>query len=101
MVSGPSSNAVVETVGHKVVPYSDPVLDSDDTSDTNFSFHPEFHEYKSQIGTKFGCVPLTPIYVYKGPPIVWNKIPDVLTAQNLIKNSGIPNFWGSTFSSPN
>ena len=28
---------------------------------------PEYQKCKDQIGTKFGCVPLAPIYVYKGP----------------------------------
>ena len=33
---------------------------------------PEFQKCKAQIATKFGCVPLTPIYVYKGRPKTWN-----------------------------
>ena len=32
--------------------------------------------------------------MYKGPPIHWNHIPDVLTAQKFIRQSGLPNFLG-------
>ena len=88
-VSCSSSTAVAGILEQKVVHGSDPVSHSGDTSDTNSSFLPEFHKCKAQIGTKFICVPLTPIYVYKGPSRVWNQIPDVLTAHKL---SGILNF---------
>ena len=27
----------------------------------------EYQKCKDQIGTKFGCIPLAPIYIYKGP----------------------------------
>ena len=46
------------------------------------------------MGTKSCRVPLSPIYVYKGLPKIWNQIPDILTAHKLIKNTGIPNFMG-------
>ena len=55
---------------------------------------PEYQKCKDQIGTKFGCVPLAPIYVYKGPTTYWHDIPDILTAHKLIGQSGLPNFWG-------
>ena len=55
---------------------------------------PEFQKSKDQIGTKFGCVPLSPVYVYKGQPQVWNPISDVITAHKLIGATGMPNFWG-------
>ena len=48
----------------------------------------------AQIGIKFGCVPLAPIYVYKGEHKFWQSVPDVLTAHRLIRNTGIPNFFG-------
>ena len=53
---------------------------------------PEYQKCKEQIGTKFGCVPLAPIYVYKGPTRYWVSIPDIVTAHKLIRQSGLPNF---------
>ena len=55
---------------------------------------PEYQKCKDQIGTKFGCVPLAPIYVYKGLTTYWHAIPDILTAHKLIRQSGLPNFLG-------
>ena len=49
---------------------------------------------KAQIGTKFGCIPLAPIYVYRGEPKVWDTVPDVLIAHTLIRRTDIPNFLG-------
>ena len=54
----------------------------------------EYQKCKAQIGTKFGCVPLAPIYVHKGQSQVWESVPDVLTAHKLIRDSGLPNFLG-------
>ena len=53
--------------------------------DTNPDLVPEYHKCKAQIGTKFGCIPLAPIYVYKGEPKVWGTVPDVLTAHRLTR----------------
>ena len=55
---------------------------------------PEYQKCKEQLGTKFGCIPLAPIYVYKGPTRYWDSIPDILTAHKLIRQSGLPNFLG-------
>ena len=55
---------------------------------------PEYHKCKEQIGTKFGCVPLAPIHVYRGPIRHWDCTPDILTAHKLIRQSGLPNFLG-------
>ena len=55
---------------------------------------PEYQKCKEQIGTKFGCIPLAPIYVYTGPTTHWDIIPDILTAHKLIRQSGLPNFLG-------
>ena len=55
---------------------------------------PEYQKCKKQIGTKFGCVPLVPIYVYRGPTRHWDCIPYVLTAHKLIRQSELPNFLG-------
>ena len=65
-----------------------------DVPDQNSNLAPEFQKCKAQISTKFGCIPLNPIYVYQGPSRTWDPITDVQTAHRLIKNTGIPNFWG-------
>ena len=44
----------------------DPMLTSTDAHQDTTNLPPEFHKCKAQIGTKFGCTPLTPICVYKG-----------------------------------
>ena len=62
--------------------------------DRDLSLVPEFNKYKAQIGTKFGCIPLAPIYMYRGPVQHWEQTLDVLAAHRLIRNTGIPNFLG-------
>ena len=62
--------------------------------DENLESIPEYQKCKAQIGTKFGCIPLAPIYVYRGEPKIWDTVPDVLTAHKLIRRMGIPNFLG-------
>ena len=47
-----------------------------------------------RIRTKFGCVPLAQIYVYKGQTKVWDLVPDILIAHKVIRDSGLPNFLG-------
>ena len=54
----------------------------------------EYQKCEAQIGTKFGCVPLAPIYVYKGQTKVWESVPDILTAHKLTRDSGLPNVLG-------
>ena len=71
-----------QEVGHSL----DPILDPKHSSDDNPNLVLEFQKCKAQIGTKFGCIPLTPIYVYKGRPRIWDPIPDVLP--------GVPIFFG-------
>ena len=73
---------------------SDMDLTRSGSIDTDPEPIPEYRKCKAQISTKFGCVPLAPIYVYKGEHKVWHSVPDVLTAHRLIKNTGIPNFLG-------
>ena len=70
----------------------DPTLIIKDVQNDTSNLVPEFHKCKVQIGTKFGCIPLTPMY--KGESRVWDPIPDVITAHKLIKATGIPNFLG-------
>ena len=63
-------------------------------TDTVLEFVPEYHRCQAQIGTKFECVPLAPIYVCKGQPKIWDLVQDIFTAHKLIRESGIPNFLG-------
>ena len=65
-----NSSSVGDTVhtliSHTEQGYSDPDFNSSSTFDTDPDLLPEYRKCKSQIGTKFGCIPLAPIYVYKG-----------------------------------
>ena len=47
-----------------------------------------------QLGSKFGCFPLSPILLYNGNPKHHRVIPDVLQAHRLLRASGLPNFLG-------
>ena len=72
--------------------YPDPDSTQSDVTAMVPELLPEYQKCKAQIGTKFGCVPLAPSYVYKGQSQVWESVPDVLTAHKLIRD--IPNFLG-------
>ena len=74
--------------------YPDPDSTQSDVTAMVPELLPEYQKCKAQIGTKFGCVPLAPSYVYKGQSQVWESVPDVLTAHKLIRDSGLPNFLG-------
>ena len=74
--------------------YSDPDFIGSSFSDIDPDLVLEYRKWKAQIGTKFGCVPLAPIYVSKGAHKVWHSIPDLLMAHRLIKSMCIPNFLG-------
>ena len=45
----------------------------------------------SQTGGNFGFVPETPLKLYEGPTIHWKKVPSILQAHALVKNSGTHN----------
>ena len=47
-----------------------------------------------QLGSNFGCIPLTPILLYQGTQRVWQNVPEVLQAHRMIRDSGVPNFMG-------
>ena len=53
-----------------------------------------FEKCKQQIGLRFGCIPFSLIFTYSGLDIQWEKIPNVIEANSLIRASGRPNFWG-------
>ena len=74
--------------------YPDPESTQSDVTGIVPELVPEYQKCEAQIGIKFGCVPLAPIYVYKGRPKVWESVPDVLTAHKLIRDSDLPNFLG-------
>ena len=45
-----------------------------------------------QTGGYFGFVPQTSLKIYKGTPVHWEKIPSILEAHHLVKNSGTHNY---------
>ena len=91
----PSASDTVQTAIRKQPFHSpDPDLTHLDIVGNNPNLIPEYQKCKAQIGTKFDCIPLTPIYVYKGCSRTWDPIPNDLTAHRLIRNTGIPNFGG-------
>ena len=47
-----------------------------------------------QIGSKFGCIPLSEIASFNGTPMYWKEVPNIIQAHKLIRNSGLPNFLG-------
>ena len=54
----------------------------------------------AQNGGDFGYIPLNDLKIYQGPHIVWNKIPDILEAHKIIRDSGVPNFLKSRIPVP-
>ena len=54
----------------------------------------EFLMSIQQLGSNFGCIPLTPIQLHQGSQKVWQNIPEVLQAHRMIRDSGIPIFLG-------
>ena len=67
---------------------------SSNMEETNDGLQLNCTEYKEQNGVIFGCVPLSPIILYTGDPTYSEMIPDIITAHNLIRQSGVPNFLG-------
>ena len=49
---------------------------------------------KPQIGTAFGCLSLSGITFLNGDPTYYDKIPDIIQAHRLVRQSGLPNFLG-------
>ena len=48
----------------------------------------------TQIRTRFGFIPKGPLKLYDGNPGFCNRIPDIITAHLLIRESGLPNYLG-------
>ena len=69
-------------------------LNPNGSQQSDVSDCPEFSMSIQQLGSNFGCIPLTPIVLYQGTHRVWQNIPDVLQAHRMIRDSGIPNILG-------
>ena len=54
----------------------------------------------AQNGGDFGYIPLNDLKVYQGPDIFWEKVPDIIEAHKIIRNSGVPNFLNSRIPVP-
>ena len=51
------------------------------------------HQTDSQQNTKqFGFLPKSALKTYEGEAVQWDKVPDILQAHRLIKDSKLPNF---------
>ena len=61
---------------------------------SHYSSHNVIQNSREHLGNKLGCLPLSPIMLYNGKPRHHLVIPGVLQAHRLIKESGVPNFWG-------
>ena len=48
---------------------------------------------KQQLGTAFGCLPLSGITLFNGDPTYSDKIPDIIQTHRPIKQTGLPNFF--------
>ena len=49
---------------------------------------------KQQIGEQIRYIPLDHFVTYQGSEVYWETIPDIFQAHTLIRQSGVPNFWG-------
>ena len=58
----------------------------------NKSFSKDHAACISQNGGDFGYIPLQDLTIYNGPQISWGRVPDILEAHTIIRNSGAPNF---------
>ena len=51
----------------------------------------------TQIRTRFGFIPKGPLKLYDGNPGFCNRIPDIINAHLLIRESGLPNYLGCRY----
>ena len=49
---------------------------------------------KQQIGTAFGCLPLSGTTLFNGDPTYYDEIPDIMQPHRLVRQSGLPNYLG-------
>ena len=45
---------------------------------------------KKQLGTAFGCLPLSTIKLFTGKLTYCDKIPDIIQTHRLVRQSGVP-----------
>ena len=48
-----------------------------------------------QNGKDFGFLPLNNLMVYTGDEIIWSKLPSIVEAHHIVRNSARPNFMGA------
>ena len=48
----------------------------------------EFRMSTKQLGSSFGCIPLTPMLLYQGSHKAWQEVPGILQAHRMIRDSG-------------
>ena len=54
----------------------------------------EYHCCEVQNGVRYGAVPFSPIKIFTGEPTYWERIPGIIQAHRLIRQSGLSNFLG-------
>ena len=55
----------------------------------------EYNSCVQQNGEDFGFIPLARLKVYHGDPINYDRLPDIITAHKIVRQTGIPNFLGA------
>ena len=55
----------------------------------------EHNNCVQQNGSDFGFIPLTALKKYHGNPVHYDKLPDIITAHNIVTETGLPNFLGA------
>ena len=51
-----------------------------------------YWQCKEQNGVEFDCFPRSSMTLFTGDPTHWERIPDIITAHQLIRQSKVPNF---------
>ena len=57
----------------------------------NKQFSTDYRACIAQNGGQFGYIPLQDLKIYEGPPAHWDRVPDILQAHKIIRQSGVPN----------
>ena len=53
-----------------------------------------FDQPASKQSKDFGFIPKSSLKLYAGPPVTWDKVPDIFQAHTLVKASKLPNYMG-------
>ena len=56
----------------------------------NKQFSTDYTACIDQNGGELGYIPLQNLKLYEGPPVFWEKVPDILQAHKIIRQSGVP-----------